>query len=145
MAYRFPLATLLRLREIAEQREERLLGEIQNQITQGDNTLADLARQRDGVIRLREQALTQRMPGVELINSYEHLQLIETLEASAKKHLAKLTVLREQQLGVYQAANQSTEILREIRDTQRGEFHKQQAKQEQSVLDDNFCSRRSLK
>ena len=145
MAFRFSLATLLRLREIAEQREERLLGQIQNQIVQSRQTLADLALQREGVIRQREQALNQVTTGVALSDSYTQVKMIQGLEESGHEQLAKLLLLRDQQMKIYQSAHRNSEVLSEMRVEQKDEFYKERTKQEQKVMDDSFSSRRSLK
>jgi len=144
MAYRFPLATLLRLREIAEQREERLLGQIHNQIAESRQTLADLASQRQAVIQQREQALLRLTSGFDLMDSYAQVRVIEGLEDKGREHLAKLSVLRDQQMKIYEAAHRDAELLLDIREDRKNEFQRQREKQEQSALDDNFSSRRSL-
>lgn len=145
MAFRFSLATLLRLREIAEQREERLLGQIQNQIVQSRQMLSDLASQREGVIRQREQALKETTSGVDLLNSYAQVKNIEGLEESGRESLAKLSLLRDQQMKIYQGAHRNSEVLSEMRVEQKEEFYKERTKQEQSAMDDNFSSRRNFK
>jgi flagellar export protein FliJ len=145
MAFRFSLATLLKLREIAEQREERLLGQIQGQIAQTRQSLSDLATQRVGLFRAREEALQQSTSAVDLLNSYEQVRGVERLEESGREQLAKLLTLRDQQMKIYQGAHQKTEVLTEMRGDQKELFYKELTKKEQSVMDDNFSSRRAFK
>ena len=145
MAFRFSLATLLKLREIAEQREERLLGQIQGQIVQTRQSLADLAAQREGLFRTREEALQQSTSAVDLLNSYEQVRGVERLEESGREQLAKLLTLRDQQMKIYQGAHQKAEVLTEMRSDQKELFYKELTKKEQSMMDDNFSSRRAYK
>lgn len=145
MAFRFSLATLLKLREIAEQREERLLGQIQSQIVQSRQSLVDLAAQREELFRVREEALRQSTSAVDLLNSYEQVRNVERLEESGREQLTKLTTLRDQQMKIYQGAHVKTEVLNEMRSGQKELFYKKLSKREQSVMDDNFSSRRAFK
>lgn len=145
MAFRFSLATLLKLREIAEQREERLLGQIQGQIVQSRQSLADLAARREGLFRMREEALQQSTSAVDLLNSYEQVRVVERLEESSRAQLAKLETLRDQQMKIYQDAHRKAEVLTEMRGDQKELFYKELAKKEQGVMDDNFSSRRAFK
>ena len=142
MAFRFSLETLLRLREIAEQREERLLGQIEQQIAQSRQTLADLASQREAEIRRREEALHQSISAVDLMDSHMRVRALIGLEASGGKQLTKLTDLREQQMKIYQTAHRSSELLSGMRDDQQDAFCKEQVKQEQKAMDDHFSCRR---
>ncbi len=145
MAFKFSLATLLKLREISEQREERLLGQIQSQIVKSRQSLADLAAQREELFRVREEALQQSTSAVDLLHSYEQVRNVERLEESGREQLAKLITLRDQQMKIYQGAHVKTEVLREMRSGQKETFYKELTKREQSVMDDNFSSRRAFK
>lgn len=141
MAFRFPLATLLRLREIAEQREERLLGQIQNQIAQSRLTLEEIARRRKNILNQREQALNEKTSGVGVADFYGQSKALERVEMQTRDQLAKLIVLRDQQSRIYQVASRSREVLSGMRDDQKAAFCKDQTKLEQKALDDSFSSR----
>lgn len=145
MGFRFSLATLLRIREIAEQREERLLGQIEQEIAQHRKTLVDLALQRERMILQREEALLQSTSAVDLINSHVRVAAIRELEASGRDQLAKLTALREKQMKIYQTAHRNSELLAGMRDDQRLEYDKSRIKQDQAAMDDNFSSRLRFK
>ena len=142
MGFRFPLATLLRLREIAEQREERLLGQILNQIVQGRQTLADLEVQRRNLIAQRELALQQTTSAFDIMGFYGRMQEIDTLEATGREHLAKLVTLHEQQMKVYETAHRNRELLSGMKGEQLEAYRREQTRQEQNAMDDNFSSRR---
>jgi flagellar export protein FliJ len=142
MGFRFPLATALRLREIAEQREERLLGQILNQIAQNRQTLADLERQRRDLIAQRELALQQLTSAFDIQGSYGRIREIEEQERMGREQLAKLAALREQQMKVYETAHRNRELLSGMRCDQLEAFQRERTRQEQNAMDDNFSSRR---
>ena len=145
MAFKFSLATLLKMREITEQREERLLGQIQSQIVQARQSLVDLAAEREGLFQRREAALEQSISAVDLLNSYEQVRRVERLEITGRDQLTKLITLRDQQMKIYQGAHRKTEVLAEMRGDQKELFYKELTKKEQSAMDDNFSSRRAFK
>jgi flagellar export protein FliJ len=144
MGFRFSLATLLRLREIAEQREECLLGQILNQMVQSRQTLADLEAQRRGLIVRRELALQETTSAFDIVGFYCRMNEIDDLERTGREHLAKLTALREQQMKIYEIAHRNRELLSGMRSDQREIFLREQTRQEQNAMDDNFSSRRRL-
>jgi flagellar export protein FliJ len=142
MAFRFSLATVLRLREIAEEREERLLGQILQQIAQATQVIADLQAQRVHLIRQREADLQNQMSAAELHMSYTQLRALEDKQKPAAQHLTQLENLRIQQLKIYEAAHRNRELLTGMREEQLDTHRLEQTKVEQSVMDDNFISRR---
>jgi len=145
MGFRFPLATLLRLREIAEQREERLLGQILNQMAQSRQSLADLEQQRLSLIAKRELALQQLTSGFDITGFYGQMREIEALELAGKEHLAKLAALREQQMKIYETAHRNRELISGMKSDQLDAFRQEQTRQEQNAMDDNFSSRRNFR
>jgi flagellar export protein FliJ len=145
MAFQFTLATLLRLREIAEQREERLLGQIQAQIAQSHQTLIDLAVQRQSLVAHRERMIQQIMPSAEIVGLYNGIRRIEELEQTGRAHLVKLQGLRIQQMKAYEIAHKNKELLTGLRKEQLDAYRSAQTRHEQSALDDNFSSRRHLR
>lgn len=144
MGFRFPLATLLRLREIAEQREERLLGQILNQIAQANQTLADLASQRLILIARKERALQETTSAFDIMGFYGSMAEVDRLELTGKEHLTKLITLREQQMKIYEAAHRNRELISGMKGDQLDAYRREQTRQEQNAMDDNFSSRRTL-
>jgi flagellar FliJ protein len=144
MGFRFPLATLLRLREIAEQREERLLGQILNQMAQSRLSLATLEQQRRDLIAQRELTLQQPTSGFDLTGFYGQLRGIDDLERTGREHLAKLVTLRDQQMKIYETAHRNLEVLAGLEGDQRDAFRLAQGRKEQNAMDDNFSSRRNI-
>jgi len=143
MAFRFTLATVLRLREIAEQREERLLGQIQAQIGAVRQNLIDLAAQRQSLLSRREDAIQRKASAAEISGFYGDLRTVDHLVEAGKDQLTKLEVLRDQQMKIYQSAHGKRELLDGMRQEKKAEYEHELDRKEQSALDDNFSSRRA--
>jgi len=145
MAFRFSLATLLRLREIAEQREERLLGQIQNHVVKSRQTLIELEAQRRMLITQRELAVQQLSSAAEMVSFYDRVRMIEELERSGREQLTKVEALRDQQMKVYEDAHRKRDLISGMREDHLEEYRREQARQEQNAMDDNFSSRRHFR
>lgn len=143
MGFCFPLATVLRIREITEQREERLLGQILSQIAQAHQTLSDIEMQSRNLLAQREAALKHSATGMEVVTFDGQLRQLAAIQVAGKEHLAQLMLLREKQIHIYEAAHRNRELLSSIKTTQLEEFQRLRAKQEQNAMDDNFSSRRN--
>jgi flagellar export protein FliJ len=143
MAFKFSLATVLRLREIAEDREERLLMQIRQQMAQSHQELAELDARVVAVIALRESKLTEQLPAMELQDSYTQISTLEERKKLVREHLTKLEVLRVQQMKVYETAHRNREVIEQIREEKLELFQREQVRQEQHVMDDNFASRKA--
>ncbi len=144
MAFRFSLATVMRMREIAEQREERLLGQILARINLNRQTLSELGARREELLRAREALLKLTTSAAELLVFQGQLQAVEELQLEGAQQLGKLTVLRDQQMKVYERAHRDRELLAGLRQDQFEHFTRRQNLQEQRMMDDNFSSRRPL-
>ena len=145
MAFRFPLATLLRLREIAEEREERALGRLLSEMAQVRHSLSDLQTQRINLIQTRERCAKLLISSAELQSSYGQVAYVERRQAEVRDHLTKLELLRVEQLRRYEIAHRDREVLSGMREEQLDTYRREQTRQEQNSMDDNFSSRRSLR
>ena len=143
MRFQFSLATVLRLREIAEEREERLLGQILNQMAHTRQKISDLQVKRAHLVSRREDGLSRQISAAELQIAYGHMNFLDEQQQSARDYLARLEVSRQQQVKVYEAAHQARDLLAGMREEQLEEFRREQTRQEQSAMDDNFIARRS--
>lgn len=141
MAYRFPLATVLRLREIAEEKEERLLAQIVHRVVLTKTNLADIAVRREQVMRERESSLKSNLSAAGLQSFYGQLEALELAKQQAEEQLQKLEVLRVQQMTIYSLAHRNRQLLDDMHVQQRGVYDAQRTRAEQKVMDDNFASR----
>lgn len=140
MAFQFSLETVLRVRKIAEDREERLLTQILQQMTECRQNLADLALRRANLLLERERLLEAKISAAELIFLHAQTRVVEGLEESGKQHLAGLEKLRTQQMRVYETAYGKRKLLATMREQQLDSFRAEQARAEQKEMDDRFAS-----
>ncbi|MDQ2925803.1 MAG: flagellar FliJ family protein [Acidobacteriota bacterium] len=142
MAFQFSLATVLRIRGVVEDREERLLQRIQQELSQTRQALA----QADGEIAesnaSRRTQLFVPSTGTNVHAAYGGIEQLKFSRQTLETQLAKLEELKEVQLNVYRAARRDREMLADMRDRKRSLYDSDIARREQHALDDNFIARR---
>ena len=141
MGFRFSLQTVLRVREIAEQREERLLTQILAQISATRHELQALESKVQLLLEQSKQELASSIKAAQLNVTYGHMRALQAMQKDVVEQLAKLEFLRDQQMKIYAAARRNREVLSELREGQLARFQYQQARQEQALMDDNFSAR----
>lgn len=142
MAFRFPLATVLRVRESIEKREERALQRIQLDMARVSRQIEEL---NIGIAKAHEaqkQALRQPTPAGHL-----HTMIWEAQAAVERKTalIAMLQTLEEQrlkQMKIYQAAHRDHEMLINMYKEQHDAYEVTQVRVQQKFLDDIFMARR---
>ncbi len=145
MAFQFRLATVLRVRESLEKREERALQMIQREIARLVHRVEELSAAIAQAHGAREQAMRRSIPAGHL-----HSLLWEEQGAVDQKkvHLADLQRLeqeREQQMKVYQDAHRKREMLTDMLHEQQDVYEQESMRMQQKQLDDIFISRRQRK
>jgi flagellar export protein FliJ len=143
MAFKFSLATVLRLREIAADREERLLMQIRQQMAQSQQELVELDARCIAVVAQRESELTHQIPATELQDSYMQISVLEERKRVVREHLLKLETLRLQQMKIYETAHRDLEVIEQIREEKLELFQREQVRREQHDMDDNFAARKA--
>jgi flagellar FliJ protein len=141
MAFRFPLATVLRFRDNIEKREELALQKI----------LQEIARTRLQIEQLSAtiiQAQAARNKSLERpISAYQLQALVREIDAIIGRRKALIESLvplqqkREAQMTVYQAAHRDRQMLSDMATRQRDAYEQQQARAQQKFLDDIFAAR----
>jgi len=142
MPFRFSLATVLRVRESMEKREERALQKIQLEMAHVLRQIEELNAEIAKSHEVREQAMQQPIPA-----SYLHMLLWQVQAAGEKRvmlfqNLLVLEQQRDQQIKVYQQAHRDRETLTDMSNQQRDLYEQEQARGEQKSLDDIFMARR---
>ena len=142
MAFRFPLATVLRVRESVEEREERALQRIQLEIARARRQIEELSAAITNAHLAREEALRRPVPA-----SHLHTMLADAQAAVEKKKtilhaLHTLEQQRDQQMKIYQAAHRDREMLTDMQDQQLNAYQQEQSRAQQKNLDDIFIARR---
>ncbi len=141
MGFRFPLAAVLRLREIHEQREERLLSQILAQIVQAREAIAAIDVQLAQAAARRETELRGSLAAADLHAAYGLVAMLKERRQFNEEQLAQFEQLRDKQIKVYRAAHQARELLSNMRKQQRESYLAEQNRQQQKVLDDTFIAR----
>lgn len=142
MAFAFSLATVLRFREILEDREQRLLQKILFEFTQVLENLARTEAAIAGCDDSRREEILKPLIGHHFQASYEEVKALKQTREELKVTLGKLEQLRDRQLRVYESARRNREMLTDMREEKRGAYEADMARREQKTLDDNFIARR---
>ena len=142
MAFRFSLATVLRVRESIEQREERALQRIQLEMArvlrQIEELSAAIARAHDA----QEEALRQPIPAGYLHGLLWEAQAADVRREALLSTLQTLEQQRDKQMKVYQAAHRNHETLISMKRDRRNAYELEQTRTQQKSLDDIFMARR---
>jgi flagellar export protein FliJ len=141
MGFRFSLATVLRVREIIERREERALQKIQAEIAQVARQVAEIGAAIAAAQQAREQALRQAMPAGQLHTMLWEVGTALQKQQALQQQLAALEQQKEQQLKIYQNAHRDREMLTDMCDRHRDEYQAEQTRAQQKQLDDIFAAR----
>lgn len=142
MAFLFSLASVMRVRESIEQREECALQKIQLEMARVARQIEELTEAMAKAHVAREQALMQTMPGGELQSMLWQVQTAVEVKKTLLVKLQGLEEMRLQQMKVYQAAHRDHETMINMFNEQREVYEIEQARSQQKYLDDIFMARR---
>lgn len=142
MAFRFSLATVLRVRVIAEEREERMLQKILFEIAQLNEAVARTDAAMAELNSSRRTDLFKAVVGRHLHASYGGVEELRQRRIDLEAQLEKFEQLREIQVKAYEAARRDREMLTDMREERRGAYDVDVARNEQKTLDDNYIARR---
>jgi flagellar FliJ protein len=142
MAFRFSLATVLRVRVILEEQEERMLQRILFEIVQTRETIARIDAELSGTTALRRAEVNKPDVGHNVQASYGYVQRLKQDRKELDEKLDKLMQLRDKQVKIYEAARRNREMITDLREEKRTAYESELARNEQKTLDDNFNARR---
>ena len=143
MAYRFALAPVLRVRELAAEEEERLLGRIHGEIERLRSSIAGNEHSLRQASESRSKVLDgAALAAMHLHTSYAASDELRVRGEQLREQLAKFEALREQQIARYRAAYQSREVLVSLRTADQGAWELAQSKREAKAADEAFLARR---
>jgi flagellar FliJ protein len=138
MGYHFPLASVLRLRELAEEREERLLQSIHGEIARAWERLNRKNVEMKAICASRDANASAGVLAAELHSMYAELDTLAGSRNQLMQHIGQLEELKDRQVTAYQKALQDREALGQIRDQRQTEHDAQIAKLERRNVDDAF-------
>jgi flagellar export protein FliJ len=142
MALEFPLATVLRLRGIIEEREEGILQKILFDIS----SICDDLESTDTLLAesnaSRHADVYKSCIGLQVHASYGHVKELMQRRQDLASQIQKLEQARDGQLIVYQAARRDREVLTEMLEKKRSAHEAGVNLREQKSLDDHYNARR---
>jgi flagellar export protein FliJ len=142
MAYKFPLATVLRVRGIIEEREEGILQKILFDISKVFDTLERTDASLSESETSRYQEVLKPSTGLQLQASYGEVKALKQLRRDLEVQIQKLERVRDDQLIIYEEARRNREMLTDMREKHRHVYNADLSKREQKTLDDNYIARR---
>jgi flagellar FliJ protein len=142
MAFQFSLATVLRVRGIIEEQEERMLQKILSEIVRSNEALAltDAAIAKSDASRCADAF--KPLLGHHLHASYGEVKELKENRKNIEEQINKLEQLRDRQIKIYEKARQNREMLSDMREEKRKEHESEIARLAQKTLDGIFISRR---
>ena len=142
MAFQFSLATVLRVRGIVEEREERMLQKILFEISQTLEGLARTKAEIAGSDASRSADTFKPSLGYNLHASYGEVKELMQSREDLAQQIKKLERLRDGQLVIYEQARRNREMLTDMREEKRSAYEFEVGRSEQKTLDDNYIARR---
>jgi flagellar export protein FliJ len=142
MSFQFPLATVLRVRGILEEQEERLLQKILFELTQTREALTSTETRIAELDASRRADIFKPFIGRTLHASYGEVEELKQNRKNLEEQIVKLEQLRDRQLAAYEKARQNREMLTDMHEEQRSAYESGLARLEQKAVDDNFNARR---
>ncbi len=140
MAIRYPLASVLRVRIVREEHEERLLQEILQESARAHSLLHSLDAERLRVAELRVDGVMLTV-GRNLHLSVRDLDDLQRWKCEMEEQVRRLDQLKEQQVAYYQSARRDREVLSELLSRQRLRYMVEAVRREHSSIDDYFVAR----
>ena len=141
MGFKFSLASVLRLRESIEQREELALQKAQYEVENVRTRIQELTAELALADKQREQSLSESTEAYRLQDMQAGIQLAKEAKQRLMETLEALKVARDRQMAVYHAARRNREMLSDLRVEQRNAWEQEQTRAQQKWLDDLFATR----
>ena len=142
MAFKFPLATVLRVRGIIEEREEGILQRILFDISKIFDDLERIDTQIAESDASRHADVFKPCIGLQVHASYGEVKELKQRRKDLASQIQKLEQARDGQLIVYEAARRDREMLTDMREKKRTAYDADMSRREQKTLDDNYNARR---
>jgi flagellar export protein FliJ len=143
MAFRFPLASVLRVRDSIEKREELALQRVQFELAQLRQRIEFLTTQIENKQAERNSALQKHIHARELQTLLSEIDAGIAAKKELLNSLAALEQERDKRMKAYQSAHADRQTLSDMQTQQRAEFDQEQVRSQQKFLDEIFSSRAS--
>ena len=141
MAFRFPLATVLRFRASVERREDLALQKIILEMARMRRAIEHLTAEIAVQEEARIKAMLVSLPAFRLQTMLMEIEATADRRAALLESLAGLERQREIQTRAYQAAHRDRQMLSDMSTRQRDAYDQDRVRAEQKFLDDIFTAR----
>ncbi len=141
MAFRFPLTTVLRLRESVEKSEELSLQRVQFEVARVRRRIEELTEELAKASDEREEALQRCMQAYRLKDLQDEMSAAVEAKHTLSETLEMLKSQREMQMKIYQAARVNRRMLTDLLEQRRSAWEQDQVRIQQKSLDDLFAAR----
>ena len=141
MAFRFSLASVLRVRESIERREELALQKAELEVARVRRRIDELTGEIAKAVDAREKALQQEIQAHQLQSMDAEISAAAEAKQTLLETLETLQQQRDAQMKLYQAAYNGRRMLTDLSEQQRTEYEPEQDRAQQKRLDDIFASR----
>jgi len=135
MPFRFPLASVLRVRESIEKREEVALQAAQLEVARVRRRIDELTDEMRSAWEKRERALKQSTQA----NHLQAMQVEINAAMEAKKVLVEtlqtLRRRRDEHMKIYYIAHTGRQMLTDLMDQKKSAYEQEQVRAEQKTLD----------
>ena len=145
MAFRFPLQSVLRLRQSLEHQQELRLhtanlqvGRVKRQIDQLDRSIRDTQQESS-----RQLASGTRAAAIRF--ALEVDSILRGRRRELELELLRVTLHRDQQQQVFQQARRDRETFEILREHKLREYRREQGRREQKSLDELFLSQQAFR
>jgi flagellar FliJ protein len=142
MAFHFSLGSVLQVRGILEEQEERMLQKIQAEIVQATEAIERIDSDIAGSAESRRNDVFKPFLGRNLHASYGEMQELKQIRKDIEERIKKLEELRLRQIKIYESARRDREMLTDMKEVKRSEYDTDMARSQQKTLDDNYIARR---
>jgi flagellar FliJ protein len=143
MAFRFPLASVLRVRESIEKREELALQRVQFEIAQVRKRIDLVTVEIENKHNERNSALQKPIHARQLHAILSEIDAGVERKKTLLGTLATLEQDKEKRMKAYQTAHADRQMLSDMLTKQRTGYDKDQVRNQQKFLDEIFSSRSS--
>lgn len=142
MGFRFSLESVLQVRGILEEQEERMLQKILHEIVRTREILAQIDARITKIDVARSGNCFKSSVGHTIHAAYGELKELKQSRENFQDKIRKLEELRDKQLIIYSKARQNREVLSGMCEEKRKAYELDMTHIEQKSLDDIFISRR---
>ena len=145
MSFYFPLSSVLRVREAAEQREERMLMEINSEIEVANQSLEEITSKLAQTESARSNSSVVPQHGYHVQAWYGEIEALSENRKQLLERIEKLKNLRSRQMLVYRDARRHREVIDSMRETSFANFEADADRREQRTQDDQHGAQRFRK